>query len=190
MTLLVQLAALEAECRQALFDRNTRLAFSALKRHGRHLSRHDREDLGQALLVALWRAACGFDPRYGWKFSTYAVTCLNRAAVSEWKRRGRERAGTLADAADTLDRFPAAERREPEQWGESEWERRLDAIPDPRKREAVRLRYRDEACVDSIAARLGVTRQRVRQMLAAGVAGLREAEGVGRGEGLFAEMGA
>lgn len=70
---------------QARFAANIRLAYATWHRLRRLVPRGEQEDLLQELLLALWRACLGFDPRRGVTFSTYADAALTNA----WRGRGR-----------------------------------------------------------------------------------------------------
>lgn len=60
-----------------LYQSNRGLAFSTLIKFARRTGRdHLRDDFEWVALGALWKAALGFDPARGIKFSTYACRCV------------------------------------------------------------------------------------------------------------------
>ncbi len=62
--------------------------FNFLLRRTRSIA--DAEDLAQETFVRAWRAIGQYNPR--WQFSTWLFTIAHRLAVTEYRRRSRERA--------------------------------------------------------------------------------------------------
>lgn len=157
----------------ALVEQNQGLAWNVALRWRR--SGLDVEDLAQAGMVGLLKAARGYDPERG-QFSTYA-TWLIRATV----RRAAERMlrGRRLDSLDALEVDPPDDADGPPDdliAGETRaavWEAvaRLPA----KDREIVEARYRAGESQLRVGERLGVTRARIYQREARALGVLREA---------------
>lgn len=131
------------------------------------------EDVLSEMLLALWRAAQVWDPVRG-KFSTYACWWMRSHTTRHLRRRWRDRRlrtisldATITHAGDeprTLAEITpdprAHEPSEPLQADEV-----LDALRclPSRDRDVIEALAAGEAC-ESVAARLGVSHQRVRQL--------------------------
>jgi DNA-directed RNA polymerase specialized sigma24 family protein len=61
-------------------DARALVAF-VVSRSGIELSREDREDLEQSLLLAVWQLHCEFDPTTGRSFAPFATAVLRRRLV-------------------------------------------------------------------------------------------------------------
>ena len=71
-----------------LFEANRGLAYSRARTM--LVNAETRQDLEQEALIALWKAALGFDPARGCQFSTYAVPKI-RGALQECLRQTGQR---------------------------------------------------------------------------------------------------
>lgn len=105
---------------EALFHNNRRLVFMVARRVVRQAEcERDIDDLQQVGDIALWRASQHFDPERGFRFSTYACTCIRRA-MWRWLKgeRGRNRFWSFIEnddgsttAQDVPCEFPTAVER-------------------------------------------------------------------------------
>jgi len=87
-----------------LFEANRGLAYSRARRM--LVNAETRQDLEQEALIALYKAALGFDPARGCQFSTYAVPKI-RGALQECLRRTGQRLHVAKWAYDRGVRAPA-----------------------------------------------------------------------------------
>lgn len=76
----------DAAARDRLIEANIPLALRYAQRRPRSM---DMDDAVQAALIGLIRAADGFDPDRGTRFSTYAVLHIRAAIIREWLAHGR-----------------------------------------------------------------------------------------------------
>lgn len=161
-------------------------------------------DLRQHLWAALCRAAPRYDPARGAKFSTYACYCLfgeavrwrgtdGRGVVAGYAVRGadgrrrtvKRRAvlfselggdfvrGTAADLARTPDHAPAVDERLDAGW----FAGRLLRVVSRQRRRAVELRFGfggPRHTLAEAAVRMGVTRERVRQLVIGAIKDMRD----------------
>lgn len=77
------------------------LVYSVVKRM--RLDTDDTDELIGAGMVALVRAANGFDPTKGYRFSTYAVQAIRNSVIREWQTKtmptkGLSRQSQMTDA--------------------------------------------------------------------------------------------
>ncbi len=112
----------------------------------------DAEDLAQETFVRAWRAIGQYNPR--WQFSTWLFTIAHRLAVTEYRRRRRERAmqghgdpatGHADDPANVV-----AHREE----SRLIWDL-ADRVLGQTQREALWLRYAEDLSIRDIARVLG-----------------------------------
>lgn len=131
-------------------------------------ARVPQDELWSQALFGLAKAARSFDPAKGVQFSTYAVTTIDgyvRLLLTRWKPMRQVPAG---EGGEPLE---AAARPEPDGAARRDL---LDAIHEslPRRdAEAVILRFglggEDALTLDEVGQRLGVSRERVRQVVSA-----------------------
>lgn len=164
------------------------------RKDGARLNCHDYDDMVGAGMVALERASRLFDADRGWKFTTLAFISIRRAVKCECdkidSRRKREmqafgdsRGHRESDVADVLadkpdHRHEAADRRlmtAEDAEGRRRVFRKLRETLRGRKAawRVLRLRYLNGWSGARIAARLGVSKQRVRDILNAAMRELR-----------------
>lgn len=174
--------ALEAHCRQ-------RLAVSCLSL-ARHLAgkwwagRHgwppgvDLGDLEGELLMALVKASRGFDPRRGFRFTSYCYSAMTRRACTLrrdwWRRHALERSvdyplHVVPCQGDAPGR--GIERREAAELAS----RLLLAVASERRRDAAWRVLTEEATPREVAAERGVSMQAVLSQVSAAVAEMRRA---------------
>lgn len=135
----------------------------------------DRDDLECELLLKLTRVIELFDPTKG-RLSTFAVnTCLRHSwHVAKLMNKRREYQSGEDDDERWL--YPAPE--------ESEWRHDEDvvalglAVLTPPRRRVIQMRYYEHMTLDQCAQRLGVTRERVRQIESRAIRDIRERLGV------------
>jgi len=154
----------------ALFHDNQRLAFFMAGKFARRAEALglDRADLDQEALCTLWKAACGFDPAYGCPFSAYACRAIQNCLLQVCTKAARTapRLRGLGDNDPAAPALPAAPDHET-----------IDLLLAPlnvRERELVRayvgLDTGERQAMPALAARHGITKQRVQQLLARGLA--------------------
>ncbi len=140
----------------------------------------DAEDLAQETFVRAWRAIGQYNPR--WQFSTWLFTIAHRLAVTEYRRRRRERAmqghgdpatGHADDPASVV-----AHREE----SRLIWDL-ADRVLGQTQREALWLRYAEDLSIRAIARVLGKTPVTVRVTL------FRAREALDAHQSGFARMG-
>lgn len=153
--------------------------------------RLEAEDAVQAALLGLCEAARAYDPSRG-GFAGFAAKCIISAltAASQtagavrvpWQRRKRP-ANLLAQfRAASVGQFDYDREPEPERPDEPAelLEPLRDALPrlSDRQRDVLNLRYRDGLTLAEAGERLGVTRERVRQIEAGALRELRGLLGI------------
>jgi RNA polymerase sigma factor (sigma-70 family) len=147
------------------------------------------EDLAAEARAQFVRAAATFDPSRGLKFATYALRVAvheaRRAAAKELRRgvhlpqylEGGVRVRAVLDVETGDGRENHADPPAPEPAGAPEmpadfWER-IGAALDPREAEAVAARFREGLTLTAAGGRMGVSRERVRQLQARALEKLR-----------------
>lgn len=166
-----------------LAEKNAGLVWFAMARFfRRELSDEDRAaDLYTAGLLALVRAAEGFDPTRGVTFSTYAVKCVRHGILNELAG-GRQRAGDVSletpiggdgetELGDVL-ADPRAERPGAALVAQAGFERLLTDLG-PRHQRLIRALYRDEMTPAEVAAEWGCSIQTVYDVTKSAVRALR-----------------
>jgi RNA polymerase primary sigma factor len=169
------LAMIESRLSLALEIRNTLLRVFlklAVSLVGPFLNRqHPFEELYSEAAVALLRAVELYDPERGCRFSTYATTAIRRAlerfVTNEYKRLRRCGAGELLDAAPAPHATTSVDDRRRAAAVET-LDRMLAHLPD-REQSILQARFGLAAGCQShslqqIADRLGISRERVRQL--------------------------
>lgn len=155
---------------------------TAFRRRYPHLN-HEKDDVHAEAMIGLIKASRYFDPNFGAAFSTYASTSIYRHLWRMFlyvpmigKRRCRQKTFSLDAQADSAGGCPkttlaqeVADRRD-----DIESVDRLDAqrsVLDPllrrldsRKREVIRLLYWEGLTLEEAGDRIGITRERVRQL--------------------------
>lgn len=157
---------------QRLVEENLRLAYSHA-RNNRAPAGMDYEEWEAECLWRLCLAAGTFDPSLGWKFSTYAIRCFQSGWIAvnthqtrecrDWRRMSNlgERDTWAVDPKPLLD--PLGQVREQL--------RGLLALLSEKEREVLQGRA-NGLILGDIGAKLGVTRERVRQIQAMALAKL------------------
>jgi RNA polymerase sigma factor (sigma-70 family) len=152
------------ECLDHLVRQNEALICWVLQRLDRGPLAY--EEARQAGRIGLWKALLGFDPRRGFAFSTYAVVAIRRRIQLEGQRSRR-----FWRALPALQPTPP-----PDLWEQLQRSLLLAAVPrwvaqlPPRRAAVVRAYYglggAQPQLQRTIALSLGVTTQRVQQLLA------------------------
>jgi len=175
-----------------MFERNMPLARRIARRYAPALARGgpDEDDLLQVCLLALWRAVGRYDPGKGFSFSTFAWLVIDRDAVNLVREsqhkglRGVARcpaAETGGEATGKLDRRPDGRAADPAEAAEHADE--LARLPgllaglDGRELLAVVATVGHGALLRDVADVVGVSKERSRQLRAAGLAKARTAAG-------------
>ena len=171
LQLIDQLLALADWHRDRIVEANTRLVFSVVKKF---INEHNRfEDLLSDGVVALMHAIDKFDFDRGFRFSTYATTVLRRNAYREvlenQQRRLKTATGLHEMKIDVVDETN-------DQWiTENRWQRLRGQLGgmlsklDRREKFIIRARFslgshRKVSTLQALANRLGVSKERVRQL--------------------------
>jgi len=169
--LIDQLVALADWHRDRIVEANTRLVFSVVKKF---INEHNRfDDLLSDGVVALMHAIDKFDFDRGFRFSTYATTVLRRNAYREvlenQQRRLKTATGLHEMKIDVVDETN-------DQWiTENRWQRLRGQLGDMlssldrREKFIIRARFslgshRKVSTLQALANRLGVSKERVRQL--------------------------
>jgi RNA polymerase primary sigma factor len=145
-----------------LFSANQPLAINFASRWGKHYGL-DFGEARQVALIELWRAAEAYDPSRGFKFSTLASTYIKHALI---KMAGRRKpmptvtdvssdqyaprqavAPTTTDVVDVKDFIGLG----------------LTVLTD-RERLVIEARFTDGLTLDETGQRVGLTRERIRQI--------------------------
>lgn len=165
---------------ERLVDRNRKLVHWAVGRVLGLRDGHDRDEAAAEGLLVLWRAALGFDPARGVKFSTYAVVSLRRGLLN-WRERqqglkvGGAFVGPLVVHPSGAGDPPARAEVDPV-LSDAEFERLVAAGRlEPREELVLRRRFRDGRTLDAVGAELGVSKERARQIELAAVRAVRAA---------------
>lgn len=161
---------LTKEQQQLVID-NEKLIFSYMNRFG--LLEDDIEDWYGLLAFALCKAARSFNETKGFKFSTYAWTCLNHEV---WNIKNRERSVTQVlsldetvpdtDGLTYVDIIPSDEDMESDiidmvcKFDNKKLLQLYDKLK-PLHREIIYLYFVEELKQTEIADKIGVTRQRI-----------------------------
>lgn len=173
-------AVRSVEDRNALAVANHALVYWALGRLPREVKVLGFELAEHLATLALLRACDLWESRRG-RLSTIVFLSIRRKLWHEMTRVGRIKAarvlpfGSLADLA--LLRESGAGRYDPDHAGEAE--ALLRRVP-PRERLVLRLRILEERTLEEIGGRMGLGKERVRQLQQSGLARLRLACDVAR----------
>jgi RNA polymerase sigma factor (sigma-70 family) len=138
-------------------------------------SRQDYEDATQAAFLGLIRAAELFDETRGLKFCTYAWHHCRASIQAEARRQAKARPASLDMDRDAAHVPEPADRGQPPGTpaGWDDVRRALDALP--ADRDLIERHYLDGDTQRELAARCGVSYQRVQQRLGVAMGKLREA---------------
>lgn len=155
------------------------LAFKAWQRGGAVGS---LDELRMAAREALWEAALRFEPERGLSFGTYVtfwvrrnIQDLIRAASGAKKSQAQspqyrgmvtlsldaDYAGNGSCLAPTI---PAREEAEEAPDFPADFWERVNKWLDPRSQEVIRLRFREGLTLQECGERIGITRERIRQL--------------------------
>jgi RNA polymerase primary sigma factor len=157
--------------RNCLLHANMRLLVSIAKRFAGNLQ--TLEDLVEEAVFTLLRAIERFDYDRGFRFSTYATRALHRQITRSVQRRRQEQQRCQSAAVEAV--LDEADYRTGSTFTETRWEflstslRSMLARLDPRERVIVRARFAlggEEKIqpLSKLAERLGVCKERVRQL--------------------------
>ena len=157
---------------QALVEANRGLAI----KFGRQCAQRGSDesamdDAVQEAMLALMRAARGFDPSRGFKFSTYASTSIIMDAT---KHRANAHRRRIKSECDVYDYSPEDHREKPACGLELAELAAAMASLDPRMRRVIEMRFRDGATLDEVGKAIGVTKECVRQIQLKATATLRK----------------
>jgi RNA polymerase sigma factor (sigma-70 family) len=161
-----------AKCIEELLRENEGLVHAVVRRQGG--GENEYREMIQAGRIGLWRAILGFDPGRGYAFSTYAWAAI-RNQVWQSVKWSRKAAGWLEgdDGGDGLGRIVAAWQRD--QVREAIHEE-LNYLPE-RLRQVMELAYGigggEPQTLAAIGRRMGLTRERIRQLRNEGLVLLR-----------------
>lgn len=165
--------------RDRIFSANLRLVMSIAKRLAN--PRHSFDELFSEGVPTLIRAVEKFDVERGFRFSTYAYTAVRRSLTTYLGRIGRyERRCKTAVDQSALERveFTPSEAAPFPEWAKSELRDLLRGLP-PRESEIVKTRFGLSSdgsthTLLEIGKKNGVSKERVRQLLARAVSRLQE----------------
>jgi RNA polymerase sigma factor (sigma-70 family) len=151
--------------RAYLVTENTGLAHKAANDWVRKRGRIDLlEEATSAAMLALVRAAIGFNPELGWKFSTYAMTACKRTL---WRLTEDLERGNLPDDLRIHDAGEIAE-RPTLPFGPSDTElsdlRECLAVLTPRELGIMVMRFYGGDNLEECGKRIGVSKERIRQI--------------------------
>jgi RNA polymerase sigma factor (sigma-70 family) len=155
--------------RTELFNSCVNQAYHAAERY-RRMGRTDYENIKQAALMGLWDAALTFDTMLGFKFTTYAQWKIRGAISYEYERIMKVfRRETTTITADNDDEDRAIEvpffDNGQSRFEESELIADLFRWLTPKQKEILSLRFWGNWSYVQIAAKYGVTKERVRQII-------------------------
>ena len=171
LQLIDQLLALADWHRDRIIEANTRLVFSVVKKFVNDNNRFD--DLLSDGVVALMHAVDKFDFERGFRLSTYATTVLRRNAYREVLDNQERRLKTATGLHDL--KIDIVDEQNDQRIGDSRWQRlrgRLGEMLselDRREKFIIRARFslgshRKVSTLQALANRLGVSKERVRQL--------------------------
>ncbi len=157
--------------RDRIVEANLRLVFSIVKKFANQHNRFD--DLLSDGIVALMRAADKFDFQRGFRFSTYATQVVRRDAYRSVVTLRDERQ-KVASGLQDMEIDISDEIRQPNM-SESRWHLLRTRLAnmmselDPRENMIIRARFALDShhrvqTLQSLASRLGVSKERVRQL--------------------------
>ncbi len=152
-----------AKERNGLFAANAGLAPACLMRLGFSQAHPDWDDLLQAAFMGVLRAAELFDEANGARFSTYADWWI-RQRVQQWREGAQRHAHLSLDAleegAGPFAAGPGVEAAP----DAGDVVRRAMAFMPPRERAVLRLRFLKGLTLTQAGERLGVSKERIRQI--------------------------
>jgi RNA polymerase sigma factor (sigma-70 family) len=165
--------------RDRILSANLRLVMSIAKRLTNQ--RHSFDELFSEGVPTLIRAVEKFDVERGFRFSTYAYTAIRRSLTTYLARVGRhERRWKTAVDQSALERVesPPTETAPFPEWARTELRELLRGLP-PRESDIVKTRFGlasdgSSHTLQEIGEQNGVSKERVRQLLARAVARLQE----------------
>lgn len=143
----------------ALAESNLRLAYFLTGRLSRSLIRlHGGfDDAAQVAAIALIRASRDFKPELGFKFSTFAGTCITNALQNPLR-------GRSVRSIALPEHFDAAAPMPPDPHAHDQLHQALDRLRE-REREIVRRHFFDGLTFEAIGLALGISGGRAQQIL-------------------------
>jgi RNA polymerase sigma factor (sigma-70 family) len=163
---------------EKLVEDNLRLVHFVSKRTYPYANQDLREELASVGNLYLYKAAQSYDPDFGTAFSTYAYTVIQRAMIAFVainQRQGMSRGKhehqvvSLSSHSITIDSpleniiaEESAERVEDFFDGKVA-SKYLEQLSE-REQAVIRLRYFDGLCLEKSSERLGISKERVRQI--------------------------
>jgi len=171
LQLIDQLLALADWHRDRIIEGNTRLVFSVVKKFVNKNNPFD--DLLSEGVVALMHAVNKFDFDRGFRFSTYATTVLRRNAYREVLDNQERRLKTATGLHEM--KIDLVDEQNDQRMGENRWQllrgRLGDMLSELDRREKFIIRarfslgsHRRVSTLQALAKRLGVSKERVRQL--------------------------
>ena len=109
------------------------------------------EDVAQEVFVKVWQAFHGFDGRA--QLSTWIYTITRNAAISALRKRPRGVSMSEEAVEREVDAVEAG--RQPEDEGDAQLWRLVEALPD-KQRQAIVLFYQEDRSIEDIAGMLGM----------------------------------
>lgn len=172
--------------RNYLLKANTRLVVSIARKFAD--TRNSFDDLLSAGLTSLVRAVEKFDGERGFRFSTYATCAVRRDLNRMVNNRRRDSQRFAATPADVLESVAEDEFQHPEQ-AVARWQtlsKILDDMMerlDDREKQIIRARFgfddeEGKTSFSSLGKRMGISKERVRQLANRALDKLREHEGM------------
>jgi RNA polymerase sigma factor (sigma-70 family) len=136
------------------------------------------EELFAEGCLALVDAIRSFDPERGFRFSTFAVSCIRHRLFRLLKRESRRARTGIPAAATTMSEDDRSLTRLDEDEISGKLHGAIEELP-PRQRRLVRLRFGLDRSGESrsfreLASRIGLSKERTRQIVAAALDRLRE----------------
>jgi RNA polymerase primary sigma factor len=167
--------------RDRIIRANVRLVVSVVKKFVG--PQHSFDDLLSDGIMSLMHAVDKFDYARGFRFSTYAYRAVARTAYRTIRDRQKESAKFALDSAEVG--FDAEDNRTSGGMSEQTWNRLRNQLAavlarlDRRQQVIIRSRFalgahREVRTFQSLAERLGISKERVRQLQASAVAKLRQ----------------
>lgn len=190
LRLVAQAAKGDRDAQAALLLANNRMIWKVALPYLKKYPRSEADDLVQGGRIGLLEATQRFDPAKGCRFLTYAVHWIRRGVQIEGRKAAlihvpvyvnqKSRKQKFKEFADHAERvaslhaasagceepldFPSKE--EPPEWLPEEFDRLQEAMAGvhPTMRRVLMARFHDGETLKVVGVRLGVTKERVRQI--------------------------